>query len=102
MNLIVSWGARTARVVEGDFEDIRAGFDWDERFDVFQCEPDELEKVLQDNGLTLEPAKRTEVYVLPDGRRVNIHADVSRGAPTITYQLADGSGVIARRLERRL
>ena len=36
-------------------------------------------------------------YLLPDGRTVAIHADVARGAPIVTYQLADGRIVEAVR-----
>jgi len=38
---------------------------------------------------------KTETYYLPNGRAVQIHADVSRAAPTVSFQLADGSSVEA-------
>lgn len=38
---------------------------------------------------------KTEPYRLPDGRIVEIHADVSRGQPGISYTLKDGTGVMA-------
>ena len=38
----------------------------------------------------------TETYILPDGRAVQIDATISRGDPTISFQLADGSSVRAR------
>jgi hypothetical protein len=38
---------------------------------------------------------RSETYYLPSGRAVAILADVSLGAPTISFQLADGTVVEA-------
>jgi hypothetical protein len=36
-------------------------------------------------------------YILPDNRIVEVHDDVARDAPFITFQLADGRIVIAIR-----
>jgi len=43
----------------------------------------------------------TETYYLPSGRAVAIHADVSRGRSLVSYQIADGSTVLAADSEAR-
>lgn len=65
MNLIVSWEARTARVVEGSYDEMVEMVEWDERFDVFRCEADELDGVLRDNGLVLEPKENGVTHGKP-------------------------------------
>jgi hypothetical protein len=42
----------------------------------------------------------TETYILPDGRAVQIDATISRGDATISFQLADGSSVRAKRAKK--
>jgi hypothetical protein len=36
-------------------------------------------------------------YILPDGREVNIHDDVARGALIVSYQLKNGKVIYAIR-----
>ena len=45
-------------------------------------------------------AREMTDYRLPDGRIVQIHADVARGSILISYTLADGRIVDAVRVDR--
>ena len=46
-------------------------------------------------GLNSREVGISPVYYLPGGRPVRIHADVARGREAVSYQLADGSNVMA-------